>query len=599
MMRTKFVLPKLDGRRIVIVRRAYLTLAVFVLFGITGNLISDTLSYLVREPAVARYGFILGGDPATVAPVWLDQKAEGISDGDRVLAVNGVPLHAGGSYIAAEQQIARAGPVLQLDVADDAGHFSRHRLVRGPKGGSRILPDEKVSFFAYGLSTMIGEFLGDIVPFMISMVLFLRRTSDPEAMLLAFAFLMMSNIGGNGSWPHEIGIPAGRLIGPIFQALALEGWNLMLIAICAFPNGKFETRWSRIAPVISFIYGQFLIVSIFYLSRRLFSHLLFQVFDCLNFGGCVMSLVLRYRVLAPGVERQQIKWALFGAIIMALGAMVTFVVALPGVETKLGPLELITDNLVILKELAFPLGLMVSLLRFRLYDADDIITRSAGYGGLTIALVGVFAAADQFAQSTSQHFLGDSIGSWSSGVGAAAAALTISPLHNRIMHWTERRFRSKLVLLRDGLPLLLGDMRDLATPQALAQATLDHIEGGVHARAGAVVQGEAVLALANIDGNEVREWLARTTKGTNARVREVERSDKVFPLRIALHGYHEAADGWLLLGPGRTAHSTLMTNARLWQMRPRPSLARSPSPPNVGSAMIDRKRRSKRSASSW
>jgi len=38
------------------------------------------------------------------------------------------------------------------------------------------------------------------------------------------------------------------------------------------------------------------------------------------------------------------------------------------------------------------LGFLVSLLRFRLFDAETVISRSAAYAALTIALVATFGA---------------------------------------------------------------------------------------------------------------------------------------------------------------------------------------------------------------
>jgi hypothetical protein len=548
-MRSEFALPRLYGRRITIVRRCYIALAALIMFLIAANILCDTFTYLIYEPAIARYGFVINNanTPAPLAnPVWQSPGAAKIPEESRIVGIDGTALHKDDTYLHAERLIAHAGPVLTLDVIDDSGQVSRHRLERGSHGGSRIIPGENVSLFADNLAEMIAEYLGDFVPLLISLTLFYRRTADPEAMLFAFAFLLMSNIASSvDGWAPLVGLPGPWLIEPIQRISFFTGMTLMLAGICGFPDGRFTTRWSRVVAVLQILWGLYMTFGAPFFRGIIPNY---HSVDVAVFSSSLFSLVLRYRQLSPGIKRQQIKWALFGAVIMALAAAITLLTDLPAVAHHLGPLELITDNLNVFKELAFPLGLFVSLLRFRLYDADNVIFRSAGFGGLTLALVAVFSAAEQITQSASQQYFGDSLGNWSAGIGAAAAAFTIGPLNKRIMHTIERRFRSKMVLLRDGLPLLLGEMRETSTPQVLAEATLSRIEEGVHARCGAIVQGGVILALHDVEESKVTTWLAGHSRDPAKRVREIERSDKLFPVRIALPGFHERDQGWLLLG---------------------------------------------------
>ena len=544
-MNAETALPKLHGRRIAIVRRCYIALAALVLFAVAGNLISETFNYLIYEPVIACYGFVINeiDDAGPRAdPIWLRPGPEAIPNESHIVAIDGVPMREGDTFLTAESRIVAAGPILLLDVRDDTGRVSRHRLPRGPRGGSRILPDENVSLFADNAVAMVGEYLGDLVPLVISLTLFFRRTSDPEAMLFAFALLMLSNAGGNDAWLHAIGLPGPWLFDKLVHAVTFTGWTAMFVGICGFPDGRFTTRWSRVVVLCQILYGLTYILDLH--IRGLHNHII----DIGVFSSALFSLVLRYRQLTPGHQRQQIKWALFGAVIMAVAALISLITDLPAVADRLGPLNLLVENINTAKELAFPLGLLVSLLRFRLYDADNVIFRSAGFGGLTLALVAVFSSAEQITQAASQQYFGNSLGNWSAGIGAAAAALTIGPLNHRIMHTIERRFRSKMVLLRDGLPLLLGEMRETATPQVLAAATLARIEEGVHARCGAIVQDGTLLATNQVDGDTVATWLAGLPPRGTKRVREIDRSDKLFPVRIALPGFHGRDQGWLLLG---------------------------------------------------
>ena len=107
-----------------------------------------------------------------------------------------------------------------------------------------------------------------------------------------------------------------------------------------------------------------------------------------------------------------------------------------------------------------PLGLLVSLLKYRLYDADAAISRSASYSFLMVLLLGGFSAAKHGADLLADsYFDGTAAGTLSSGIAAAFAALLIAPLHKRVVRWTQNRFQRGLLRLRR-VPELVGDLRE-------------------------------------------------------------------------------------------------------------------------------------------
>ena len=196
------------------------------------------------------------------------------------------------------------------------------------------------------------------------------------------------------------------------------------------------------------------------------------------------------------------------------------------------------------------LALTISLLRYRLYGADATISRSVAYGLLTIGLIAVFAAAEKVIELAGEQYLGAQFGALASALAAAIAATMIVPLHHRTSHWAERRFRSGLANLREGLPLLVGDMRETATPGTLADELLARIEQGARARHGAVVVQGAVLDSRDIASDTVDQWLARgLLPADSARDLIADRTDQLFPIRVPLHADGVGLVGWLLLGP--------------------------------------------------
>ena len=101
----------------------------------------------------------------------------------------------------------------------------------------------------------------------------------------------------------------------------------------------------------------------------------------------VVSLILRYRRAGPA-QRQQIKWFVFGSVVMVV------IVAAGIFLNPLDPnsaLGLIISNITFgLGILALPLGVGVGALRYKLYDIDVIINRALVYGLLTALLAALY-----------------------------------------------------------------------------------------------------------------------------------------------------------------------------------------------------------------
>jgi hypothetical protein len=194
------------------------------------------------------------------------------------------------------------------------------------------------------------------------------------------------------------------------------------------------------------------------------------------------------------------------------------------------------------------LGFLTSLLRFRLYDAEAAISRSAVYAGLTLTLVGTFAASEALIELLGQRYFGMTIGNVSGAVAAAVAAMMLTPLHGRISSWARQRFQHDLVTLKAELPDLLAVLSSSASVRRLAAAVLPQIERAVHStRIALMIDGKVVAAqgisLASARGL-LRGWKAPNHVGP------LDRDDQdAFPLRIALRCPLGSVRGWLILGP--------------------------------------------------
>ena len=143
------------------------------------------------------------------------------------------------------------------------------------------------------------------------------------------------------------------------------------------------------------------------------------------------SLVMRFR-LSRGVERQQLKWFTF--------VVVADLVLLVGVAERVGP---VLGPLVLPVGLSMiPIAIGVAVLRYRLYDIDQIINRTLVYGLLTALLAAVYAGVVLLLVQLSGG-IGTTPPSWAVAGATLAAAALFQPARRRIQAAVDRRFNRR------------------------------------------------------------------------------------------------------------------------------------------------------------
>jgi len=371
----------------------------------------------------------------------------------------------------------------------------------------------------------------------IATILFRRRPRDAVAALLGISFLIWTI-----SSSADFMLPAGARWPTFLDRLRFLPFALALLL---FPNGEWRPRWTKVVGGA--------ILGTFFLGCAEASGLLETSFYLPIAICCVLAalaaLVLRYRETEPGAQKQQLKWVslgLFAGIGLILTARalawLTKDSAMPLAGTV--AIEAIFQGGIIV----LALGFLVSLLRFRLYDAEAAISRSAIYAGLTLSVVGVFAAGESLIELVGQQYIGSSIGSISGAVAAALAAVLLTPLHGRISNWAEQYFQHDLAVLKEDLPDLLTALSGGASLKAMAAAVLPHIESAVQATRLALLFDGRLVATRGIAPGSTRRLLRDWQP--NAEVDQIGRDDDApFPLAMALRCPLGSPPAWLLLGP--------------------------------------------------
>ncbi len=371
----------------------------------------------------------------------------------------------------------------------------------------------------------------------VAAILLRRRKEDMVAALLTSAFLLWT-ITSSFDVTH----------GEPLLAVALADrlrFLLFALALLLFPGGVWSPAWTRqvaLGSTAVFLLG--LAESLGWGASRLFLPL-----AILCVLAALAALLFRYRYSATPTERQQMQWVALGLA----GGIFLILLARAGAALNDAPGPLAFDPLLLEAlfqsgVIAIAIGFLVSLLRYRLYDAEAVITRSAAYALLTLSLVATFAGSEALIEMLGQQYFGAGIGSISGAMAAAVAAVLLAPLHGRITGWAERRFQRDLVILKEQLPELLAELSGSSSTARVGKAALPRIEEAVHAARSALVVDARLVAVHGVDHDAAARWAKDWQVPVSVGLFDCA-PDSQFPLRMALKCPFGSVRGWLLLGP--------------------------------------------------
>lgn len=366
-------------------------------------------------------------------------------------------------------------------------------------------------------------------------LLYRRKRRDVVSSVISLAILltMGAEQPSAGFLALVAGLPAG-----LHRAL-YDLANICLIGgILLFPHGRLTPR--ALLPLLA------LLPSLFFLGGNVY-----RAVWMTYMSAAVIMLLWRLRTASED-ERQQLKWAMLGfsGFAFFLAASLLGDMLKPGAPS-LGQqlvLEVAAGFALGFAFLLLQAGLLIALLRYRLYDAEVAISRSASFALIALILAGIFAATMEGVKEVILRFFDRDAGSLAPIVGAALSTVMINPIYERVQHWAEGRFHRRLAEMRRELPDCLRDLRHFATLAELIEEVLERIARGVRSSRLALVLDGRVAGSRGTGAEEVEAWLAATALDP-ACSSSVETGDAFFPLRRALSLDDGTCLGWILLGP--------------------------------------------------
>ncbi len=239
-----------------------------------------------------------------------------------------------------------------------------------------------------------------ITPLVIGFIIFWRCGQERIALFTSLV-LVVFGVGSGTLMPTTLALLGLHPALDLLQyALECFAWYGLALFFFVFPNGRFVpgwTRWLALGFLPPFLLWNFAPNSP--LAPPHWSPYLFAPFVGLEWGSWVFSQVYRYRRVSNAMERQQTKWVVFSLSLLVLTAAMSAVIGafVPGFDllseeqsTPTAFAFMLGLRLVSPIAVLFPIAIAFSILRYRLWEIDNLISRALVYGALTAFVIATY-----------------------------------------------------------------------------------------------------------------------------------------------------------------------------------------------------------------
>jgi hypothetical protein len=352
------------------------------------------------------------------------------------------------------------------------GYFSalHEACTAGPCIGGQLSPEEARSLDDLGIPTgvyatyVLALDLLLVAAFsLVGAVIFWRRSEERAALFASFALVMFGL-----TWPgafeaaRRYAAWGDRVGGFLFEL----GLAALVVLLLTFPDGRFVPRWTR--WVAAFAVVEVVSSALFPDSFLTDPPPLINLSAFIGLWGiCSFAQAYRYRRVSGTVERQQVKWLVFGIVVLVALLCAYFLpyVLFPTLDEP-GALSLSYElaGRALVGSFAFmliPLAIGAAILRHRLYDIDILINRTLVYGSLTAMLLGLYFGGVATIQVLFRVLTGQEEQSQLAVIASTLViAALFNPLRRRLQTFIDRRFYRRKYDARRTLEIFSARLRD-------------------------------------------------------------------------------------------------------------------------------------------
>lgn len=317
------------------------------------------------------------------------------------------------------------------------------------------------------------ESLAALTSLGMALLIFFRKSASAMGLFVSAFLLLLAPwcLSGNMDvWSLPAWVPFADAIHTL-QTTATLGSVLLFIYI--FPDGRFTPGWARwfalLAPLVWLWWALWDVLPALQPAGWA-DH--FWVVLAIPFMVSIIAAglfqLVRYRATTDPVQRQQMKWVVFGLSLLSAMFVVTFAASLLPDYPWLR-LALLLGELGI--RWLIPLTIGVAVLRYRLWDIDLWIRRTLVYGGLTVAVLALYAALIGGLAFLLQGRIEPPL----AALATVAVALLALPLRNRLQHGVNHLLYGE----RDDPMALLARLGGSLETAASAQSALPAVAESV------------------------------------------------------------------------------------------------------------------------
>jgi signal transduction histidine kinase/CheY-like chemotaxis protein len=360
----------------------------------------------------------------------------GLEIGDRLLRVGTVDLRGAGYLRVYAATLAETDPSLHVLVT-----FERHGTQR-----TLLLAMRRPAIAWYWIPALLGT--------AVTAVLVLLRAPDVQQARLFFA-ATMTFVTFCTPFHGQSYLQSYLSRGVLWYGLGGVGFGLVWLWVIRFPaevapRDRLSPAWALLAAAVWYV------SRINYVTPGFPASVvptLKGTCDAFLMGGGLAIATRNYRLADP-IGRRRVKWLLYGAYVAIVPLIVARTLTFLDPDARWYEWFYVAT---IIGMAAFPLGTLIAIVRYNLFDIDRLISATAAYSLVLVLLLGLLLAlVPPLAHAASVGFGMDATAA--QVLCALALAALVVPFGGRLRTTIERTFFAERHAFERGMQQLLRDL---------------------------------------------------------------------------------------------------------------------------------------------
>jgi hypothetical protein len=327
---------------------------------------------------------------------------------------------------------------------------------------------------------------------------------------------------------------------PLPAVLSLErslGIALFVIFLYVFPDGRF-TSWRPLVMSVGLLIWALLWPFVPALNPYGFPEPWPFVTLSAVFATGALAQVRRYLQFATPIEKQQTKWVVYGLAASVFG---DFICHAPWQFFHLHHGQdllvlLVHQPFFVASQLAAPIGIAFSVLRYGLWEIDFVVNRTLVYALATTSLAIVWEAVNASTGKILENTMGESGKAFGSGTAVVVTGLVLKPIYQRLEKVVDQRLSPRSFIVDTEFPEFTAELRAGIPLQALIRVLVTHTVELTEAAHGVVYLCDESAGLQLGDMRGLTEAEALRLKPSNQLVADLRAGEPIVAGQDAASG---------------------------------------------------------------